>query len=326
MGYENPIRTLEDYSRPSHEGYRNTIELPDGNNVVPLRSNTIRLVQNGCSFHGLRSEDPNQHLMDFLKLVGSLDLDVANRESTRLRLFQFYLRDQASNWLEHLPTRSISTWEDLIPVNLFLKHGLVSRTYSKKSLIMASIFGFESKSVMTMSIPPQGEPSISRPVAISLPQEVPSTSNRRLIELENQVQRLMEADLAPKSSVQVNKIISLCKICSGPHDTQYCMENPKQAFVDYVSSCIDEAGGKWYTFKPEQNNLGDTYNPSWKSHPNLRNSSSPKRVYFINSIPILNKEDEPRDAGIVKPDTKNDDHDIIVKVENESEEEKEGKK
>ncbi|GJY17388.1 hypothetical protein Tco_0388879 [Tanacetum coccineum] len=75
MGYENPIRTLRDYSKPSHEGYRNTIELPVGNNVVPLRSDTIRLVQNGCSFHGLRSEDPNQYLKDFLKLVDSLDLD-----------------------------------------------------------------------------------------------------------------------------------------------------------------------------------------------------------------------------------------------------------
>ncbi|GJS12486.1 putative reverse transcriptase domain-containing protein [Tanacetum coccineum] len=67
----------------SHEGYRNTIELPVGNNVVPLQSDTIRLVQNGCSFHGLRSEDPNQHLKDFLKLVDSLDLDGANRERMR---------------------------------------------------------------------------------------------------------------------------------------------------------------------------------------------------------------------------------------------------
>ncbi|GJZ75635.1 hypothetical protein Tco_0640100 [Tanacetum coccineum] len=100
MGDENPIRTLKDYSKPSHEGYRNTIELPEGNNVVPLRSDTIRLVLNGCSFHRLRSEDPNQHLKDFLKLVDSLDLDVANKERTRLRLFQFSLRDQASNWLE----------------------------------------------------------------------------------------------------------------------------------------------------------------------------------------------------------------------------------
>nr|GEU28734.1 ribonuclease H-like domain-containing protein [Tanacetum cinerariifolium] len=82
MGDEIPIRTLGDYSRPNHEGYRNTTELLDGNNVVPLRSNTIRFAQNGCSFYGLRSEDPNQHLKDFLKLVDSFNLDVANRERT----------------------------------------------------------------------------------------------------------------------------------------------------------------------------------------------------------------------------------------------------
>nr|GFB59418.1 MAK10-like protein [Tanacetum cinerariifolium] len=75
MGDENHIRTLGDYSKPSHEGYRNTIELPVWNNVVPLRSDTIRLVQNGCAFHRLRFEYPYQHLKDFLKLVESLDLD-----------------------------------------------------------------------------------------------------------------------------------------------------------------------------------------------------------------------------------------------------------
>ncbi|GJU61720.1 hypothetical protein Tco_1243555 [Tanacetum coccineum] len=160
-----------------------------------------------------------------------------------------------------------------------------SRTYSKNSLIMASIFGSKSKSFMTMSLPPQDEPfdpdvtnkswndprnfvkSIKK---ISLPQDVPSTSDRRLIELENQVQRLMEAHLTPMQPTQVNKITSSCEICSVPHITQYCMENPEQAFVEYASSRTDEAGGKWYAFKPEQNNLGDTYNPSWKSHPNLK--------------------------------------------------------
>ncbi|GKF66510.1 hypothetical protein Tco_0193027 [Tanacetum coccineum] len=80
MGDKNPIRTLGDYSKPSHEGYMNTIELLVGNNVVTLRSDTIQLVQNGCLFYGLRSEDPNQHLEDFLKLVDSLDLDGYNRE------------------------------------------------------------------------------------------------------------------------------------------------------------------------------------------------------------------------------------------------------
>ncbi|GJU77679.1 ribonuclease H-like domain-containing protein [Tanacetum coccineum] len=36
MGDENPIRTLGDYSKPSHEDYRNTIELPVGNNVCEI--------------------------------------------------------------------------------------------------------------------------------------------------------------------------------------------------------------------------------------------------------------------------------------------------
>ncbi|GJU08749.1 hypothetical protein Tco_1125179 [Tanacetum coccineum] len=92
----------------------------------------------------------------------------------------------------------------------------------------------------------------------------------RLIELENQVQLLMEAHLAPTQPNQVNKVTASFEICNGSHDTQYCMKDPEQAFVEYASSRTDEARGKWYTFKPEKNNLGDTYNPSWRSHPNLR--------------------------------------------------------
>nr|GEV02789.1 MAK10-like protein [Tanacetum cinerariifolium] len=52
----------------------------------------------------------------------------------------------------------------------------------------------------------------------------------------------MEAHLAPKQLVPVNKISSTCEICSGPHDTQYCMEILEQAFVDYASSHTNKAG------------------------------------------------------------------------------------
>nr|GEU70210.1 MAK10-like protein [Tanacetum cinerariifolium] len=69
----------------------------------------------------------------------------------------------------------------------------------------------------------------SKPVkGISLPLDIPSTSDRRLIDLENQVQRLMEAHLALNPLAQVNKIASSCEICSGPHDAQYCMEIPSK--------------------------------------------------------------------------------------------------
>ncbi|GKD48834.1 MAK10-like protein, partial [Tanacetum coccineum] len=332
MGDENPIRTLGDYSKPSHEGYRNTIELPVRNNMVPFRSDTFRLVQNGCSFHELRSEDPNQHLKDFLKLVDSLDLDGENKERTRLRLFQFSLRDQASNWLERLPAGSITTWEDLttrflaqffppgrtakllphhgidlwLQVQIFYDHvnpitrqtidqsaggKLHDRNAKESWALLEDLALYDNES--------WNDPrDFAKPVkAITLPQDVPSTSDRRLIELENQVQRLMEAHLAPTQPTQVNKIATSCEICSGPHDTQYCMKDPEQAFVEYASSRTDEAGGKWYTFKPEQNNLGDTYNPSWKSHPNLRwrqpqnsqnNFSNPPNRFQSNG-PISNR-------------------------------------
>ncbi|GJR55240.1 hypothetical protein Tco_1405761 [Tanacetum coccineum] len=204
MENENPICTLGDYSRPSHEGYRNTIELPDGNNVVPLRSDTICM----DSFQGLTLKVPHY----------GIDL-----------------------WLQ---------------VQIFYDHV---------------------------------NPATRRTIGQSAG-DVPSTSDRRLITLENQVQRLMEAHLAPKSSVQMNKIASSCEIYSGPHDTQYCMENPEQAFVEYASSRTDKARGKW-------------------------NSSSPKSVHFINTITILSKEDEPKEERITEPNKdKDNDHIAIIKM------------
>ena len=53
------------------------------------------------------------YIKDFLKIVDSIDLSVDTREATRLRLFQFSLRDQASQWLERFPAGSITTWDDL---------------------------------------------------------------------------------------------------------------------------------------------------------------------------------------------------------------------
>ncbi|GKD60740.1 hypothetical protein Tco_1298249 [Tanacetum coccineum] len=222
MKNKNPIRTLEDYSKPNHEGYRNTIELPDENNVVPLRSDTIRFVQNGCSFHGLRSEDPNQHLKDFLKLMDSLNLDVANRESMRLTtklrndilMFQQHQGESLSeagtffkDLLQKVPHHGIDLW---LQVQIFYDHvnparrrtiyqvvggKLCDKNAEESWALLEDLALYDNKS--------WNDPrDLAKPVkAISLPQDVPSTFDRHLIELENQVQRLMEVYLAPKSPV-----------------------------------------------------------------------------------------------------------------------------
>nr|GEY74421.1 hypothetical protein [Tanacetum cinerariifolium] len=233
MGEENPICTLGDYSKPSHEGYRNTIELPVRNNVSIF--SLCYLFRNPFSSTTMGDENPIRTLRDYSKpnhegYKNTIELPVGNNVK--------------------VPRHGIDLW---LQVHIF----------------------------MTMSILSQDEPLTNRPVndprdfakpvkAIALPQDVPSTSDRHLIKLETQVQRLMEAHLALTQPTKVNKITTSCEICNGPHDTHYCMENLKQAFIDYASLRIDEARGKWYTFKLEKNNLGDTYNSSWRSHPNLR--------------------------------------------------------
>ncbi|GJU62540.1 hypothetical protein Tco_1244375 [Tanacetum coccineum] len=280
MENKNPIHTLGDYSILSHEGYRNTIKLLDGNNVVPLRSDTIWLVQNECSFHRLRSEDPNQHLKDFLKLVDSLDLDVANMERTRLHLFQFSLAIKLAIGLNVFQ-------QDPSPLGRILLLIYLLNSFHRNYSIMASIFGSKSKSFMTMSIPPQGEPSISRLVAISLPQDVPGTSDRHLIELKNQVQRLMEAHLAPKSSVQVNKIASSCDICSN--------EAGDFMIVEDISSIIDPRQSQVVLGKPFVEVSNMTYDSSirvvkFTIGDNEIAYKIPHKIEQYNSLSDLEKE------------------------------------
>ncbi|GKB90204.1 MAK10-like protein [Tanacetum coccineum] len=176
MRHANPIRTLEDYSKPSYEGYRNTIELPD----------------------------PNQHLKDFLKLVDSLDLDGENRERTRLCLFQFSLHDQASNWLERLPEGSITTWEDLTTRFLaqFFPPGRTAKLRNDiliRNIDQAADGKLRDKNTkeswaLLEDLTLYDNESWNDPrdfakpfKLISLPQDVPSTSDYHLIKLENQV-------------------------------------------------------------------------------------------------------------------------------------------
>ncbi|GKA34598.1 hypothetical protein Tco_0721027 [Tanacetum coccineum] len=67
-----------------------------------------------------------------------------------------------------------------------------------------------------------------------------STSDRRLIELENQVQRLMEAHLALTKHTQVNKITTSCEICSGPSTHSVSWKDPEQALFEYHPRVTDE--------------------------------------------------------------------------------------
>ncbi|GKB04861.1 zinc finger, CCHC-type containing protein [Tanacetum coccineum] len=74
--------------------------------------------------------------VEMLSLYMRCSTDESRWKRTRLCLFQFFLRDQASNWLKCLPTGSISTWEDLTTISLL-------NSFHRKELpnsVMTSMF------------------------------------------------------------------------------------------------------------------------------------------------------------------------------------------
>ncbi|GJW81258.1 putative reverse transcriptase domain-containing protein, partial [Tanacetum coccineum] len=80
----------------------------------PTYNPTTSLLQKtDVQIHRLWSGRPIQDLKELLKIVDSIDLYGATRNTTCLRLFHFSLHDQAINWLDRLPAGSISTWDDL---------------------------------------------------------------------------------------------------------------------------------------------------------------------------------------------------------------------
>ncbi|GJU96370.1 hypothetical protein Tco_1321126 [Tanacetum coccineum] len=185
--------------------------------------------------------------------------------------------------------------------NLYPKHGLISRTYSKKRTIDQSAGGKlrdlnpeESWAILEDLALYDNESwndprDFAKPFkAITLPQDVPSTSDRPLIELENKVQCLMEAYLASTQLTQVNKITASCEICNGPHDTHNCMKGPEQACVDY-----DDMTGKinllWKTVSKK---LNDASPPK-----NAGNSMAPKSIAAISH----DKKEELKKKGIKIP-------------------------
>ncbi|GJW78530.1 protein kinase-like domain, concanavalin A-like lectin/glucanase domain protein [Tanacetum coccineum] len=231
-----------------------------------------------------------------------------------MRLFQFSLRDQASNWLERLPAGSITTRVDLI--TRFLAQFFPPRRTAKlrNDIMMFQQHDGESLSEAWTHFKDllQKVSSLSlwhRPLAPN----VPGTSKCRLIELENQVQRLMEAHLALTQPTQVNKITTSCEICNGPYDTQYCREDPEQAFVEYASSCIDKAGeGLVSNFMASQDARLSKFEADFKQ----------QQSEMTNKIDTVLKAITDRIAGALPSDTQqNDSHDSMVE---EEEREREG--
>nr|GEX56085.1 MAK10-like protein [Tanacetum cinerariifolium] len=149
---ENPIRTLGEYSKPSHEGYRNTIDLPIGNNMVPLRSDTIRM----NSFQGLTIKVPHHGIDHWHQIQIFYDHVSFHLKSEINRAVGGKLRNKNAE----------ESWEIIKNLALYDHEGWNDTKEFVKPFM-----------------------------AISTPQGISETPDRRLLELEDHINFLLKGSL-----------------------------------------------------------------------------------------------------------------------------------
>ncbi|GKB07208.1 MAK10-like protein [Tanacetum coccineum] len=144
----------------------------------------------------------------------------------------------------------------------------------------------------------------------------------------------MEAHLAPTQPTQVNKITTSCEICSGPHDTQYCMEDPEQAFFEYASSRTDEAGDARLSkfeadFKQQQSEMTNKIDTVLKAITDRIAVTLPSDTVKnpkLSTYPVLSARSYPTEDPQCSTQTYEEDSDVmfievIPKDDNSSKEE-----
>ena len=82
-------------------------------NNFELKPTLITMVQQH-QYIGHPSEDPNESMGRFFRMVNIVKLNRVKPEVIKMELFPFSLRDVVANWFESLPYGSVNNWEDLV--------------------------------------------------------------------------------------------------------------------------------------------------------------------------------------------------------------------
>ena len=62
------------------------------------------------TFHGMESENPYSHILDFEEVCNTFKEDATNLDLRRLKFFPLTLKDKAKIWLNSLRPRTIRNW------------------------------------------------------------------------------------------------------------------------------------------------------------------------------------------------------------------------
>ncbi|KAL5564485.1 hypothetical protein UlMin_027649 [Ulmus minor] len=276
-------RALRDYAAPNVAGTTSGIRRPavQANNFE-IKPSFIQMVQSN-QFGGMSKDDPNAHIAYFLEVCDLYKINGVSDDAVRLRVFPFSLRDRAREWLNSVPSESITTWDELVRKFLSkffppaktakLRNEITSFTqYDQESLYEA----WERFKEMLRKCPHHGIPiwlqvstfynglvsnyraMIDAASGGCLMGKTPEEAHELLeVMAENNNQWHSERVIA-KRPAAVNEIDSV-NVLSAQCQVGNPFASPNSEQANYVSNFQ----------RPQHNPYSNTYNPGWRNHPNL---------------------------------------------------------
>lgn len=112
LHFPQPNRqSVASHFQPREYDDASPIFFPEGNeHHIEIRPQLIGILP---VFRGYKQEDPYNHLYEFLAIANSNIPRGTNRDSFRLHLFPFTLKEKAKYWFTSLAPSSITTWDQL---------------------------------------------------------------------------------------------------------------------------------------------------------------------------------------------------------------------
>ena len=295
-------QSIQDMCRPSYADFRQGVAAPSIQaNNFELKPSYIQLVQNE-QFGGGSSEDPMNHLRKVELVSKLIKLNGVTQDAISMRLFPFSLRGKALSWYERLNSSSIVSWNDLCnaflgefyPPSLYMHYRSELTNFRRKA--SETLYeSWERYKDLIDKCPNHQMPKwlLVQTFYRSCPSDEKSTldasangslmrlhedeaymiieyvaTNRSLWDTRGDVQSVRYIDQPAKLDTNIDSLIARkveetlkSKLNNGDGAGSSSFNHP-----EYDGEQVNAINN---FSRSERAVMGNTYNPSWRNHPNL---------------------------------------------------------
>ncbi|XP_071704002.1 uncharacterized protein [Rutidosis leptorrhynchoides] len=233
---------MEALMKATRAGNGHAITQPVVDKDFEVKGHILNMITHQCQFRGTPKEDTFEHLRSFKSICNLFKISQVADTIIYLRVFPWYLKDDAKDWLESLPEGEIDSWTTM--EDKFLQRFFPA---SKVAKLQSEINHFVQKSNETLydawtrfayniiSETATHSYDWHQEMDVSRSSYVASTeTSDELASVKAQlasVKRQMESMTKEMHAMKVG-----CELCQGPHLTKDCNQATMEEQVNYLGN------------------------------------------------------------------------------------------